>query len=208
MYLLIYVLILVQNFPICLCSHTSAEMLLWSFSAIPLLSLQTKPPFPSAHGFLPTSSPPSSSPSLYAITFWRLSMEILMRFCLDSPFLMFIFGRPLPWSQYHSSYSSSAKHRKPFWHILLCILWHEETFNWFFWVLDLHSSVCFFYACFIFLGDIATFWKITNEIKPWEQKTVQNYFIYWLQKRAVASGKENPFIVLFLWRFNVYSFLN
>lgn len=34
-------------------------------------------------------------------------------------------------------------------------------------------------------------------MKLWEQKTVQNYFIYWLQKRAVASGKENSFIVLF-----------
>lgn len=125
----------------------AAEMLLWTFRAIPLLSPQTKPPFLSAHCFLPTS-PPSSSPLLYAITFW--SMKIFTRFRLDLPFLMFIFERPLPWCQHHSFYSSSAKHRKHFWCILLYILWHEETFNWFFWVLDLHSSM-YFLICMFFL---------------------------------------------------------
>lgn len=176
-YLLIYVLILILNFLVCLCSHTSAGILLCTFRDIPLLSQQTKPPFASAQCFFPTSCPPPSSPSFYALTFWRFSMEILVWFCLDLPFLMLFFERPLLWSQYCSCYRSTAKHRKHFWHLLLCILWHEETINWFFWVLDLHSSIYLLLHMFYLLGWHSSFLEDHKLDQTMGTETVQNYFI-------------------------------
>lgn len=78
------------------------------------LSLQTEPPFASAQCFFPTTCPPSSSPFLYATTFGRFSMEILLWLCLDLSFLMLFFEGPLLWSQYCSYYRSTAKRGKHF----------------------------------------------------------------------------------------------
>lgn len=186
MYLLIYVLILILNFLVCLFSHTSAEILLCNFRDIPLLSLQTKPPFASAQRFFPTSCPPSSSPFLYAIPFWRFHMEILVWFCLDLPFLMLFFERPLLWSQYSvfcsSYYRSTAKHRKHFWHLLLCILWHEETINWFFWVLDLHSSIYLLLHMFYLLGWHSSFLEDQKLDQTVGTENSTKLFHYWVQK--------------------------
>lgn len=171
--------------------------MLCTFRDIPLLSLQTKPPFASAQCFFPTLCPPSFSPFLYAITFWRFSMEILVWFCLDLPFLMLFFERPLLWSWYCSYYRSTAKHRKHFWHSLLCILWHEETINWFFWVLDLHSSIYLLLHMFYLLGWHSSFLEDHKLDQTVGTENSTKLFHYWVQKRDVASGNGNAFIVLF-----------
>lgn len=106
-------------------SHLIVFLCIW---AIPSLTLQTEKPFPSCpllpalifsfflFSFLPHND--------LLKTWHGNSREVLSRFAL--------IDVCKAWFQYHSSCSSSAKHRKHFWHVLVCVLWHEETSNWFF----------------------------------------------------------------------------
>lgn len=124
-------------------------------------------------------------------------MEILLWLCLDLSFLMLFFEGPLLWSQYCSYYRSTAKRGKHFWHLLLCVLWHEETINWFFWVLDLHSIIYLLLHMFYLLGWHSSFLEDHKLDQTVGTENSTKLFHYWVQKRDVASGKGNAFIILF-----------
>lgn len=177
-----------------LCIHTSAGMPLWISELSPHWLYRQKSPFLLAYCFLLLSSPSSSSPFFHTMTFWRLGMETQEKFCLDLPLLMFAKHDSsiiLPAAALQSTESISDM-------CLYVFCDMKKLLTGSFWVFDRHSNACFLFCLFYLFGWHSNFLEDHEFIKVWEQKTVQNYFIYWLQKKGCGSGKENPFIVLFL----------